>query len=1115
MSSSATKPAQSSAISAPFENPTPKGAKKDFTSPLEDAYEPGRVEASWDAYWEAANLYKPDEESKAEKFTIMLPPPNVTGTLHLGHALTTAIQDAVVRWHRMNGKCVLWLPGIDHAGIATQVVVEKQLAREGLSRHDLSREAFVAKVWEWKEKSGGRIFHQMRTLGSSVDWSRARFTMDDNYAASVLEAFVRMYNSGKIYRANRIVTWSCALRSAISSIEVDYLEVPGSTMVKVPGFPEPVEIGVLHSFAYQVKNPDPNGPTEIVVSTTRIETMLGDVAVAVHPDDDRYKALIGKELVHPFVPERKVVVIADPILVDKNFGTGAVKITPAHDPNDFACGNRHNLPRVNILTDSGYINYNGGQYEGQHRFECRTKIIEDLKALGLYRGKSDNPMAVGICSRSKDIIEPIVRPQWWVDCKDMARRAVEAARNKELTILPPSHEAVWYRWLENIQDWCISRQLWWGHRVPAYYACKEGESFPPVEEEPSRWIIAKSREQAQEILKQRFPEDHASYRLEQDHDVLDTWFSSGLFPFASLGWPNNTTDLANFFPGTLLETGQDILFFWVARMVMMSLELTDKLPFSTVYLHNMVRDRIGRKMSKSLGNVIDPIDIVMGVTLAELQAKLESGNLDPKEVALAKENQAKDFPQGIPTCGADALRFGLLSYTKQGSDINLDPNRIVVARHFCNKLWQAVRFALMHFPADFKAPNTMDDVHASIKAAGGPSIAQAWILSRLHAAVTVCDNAFKNYEFGDATTAIQHFFTDELCARYLELIKSTVKIDASASKEAQLAAESHLAVLFICLDYALRMLHPMMPFVTEELWHRLPCHAERTQYQLNKLAESDPEFKSSELARRIATGSIMIAKYPQPSETADLYSPQAEKDMAAIDEAVAALRSAKNSVQLTKSQKPVVYAVCASSDMLNLITRAAQSIATLSFCETITPVAKAEIDEGKSSVPGGCMTIVVNADLTLFMAIQGLVDLAKELVKTERKYRELKTSQDNLKAFMEGPNYAAVKPEVREKNAVRYEEQERELAQLLDTIKAYSSMVERKPYLTLKIADIKQDLDKAQKNLEKTKASIKPPKDGKEVEIPKKTLEQISSLEGQIAQLSAQIAELNAELATL
>lgn len=593
---------------------------------------------------------------------MVIPPPNVTGTLHIGHGLTIAIEDTITRWKRMKGFHTLWVPGVDHAGIATQVVVEKALQKEeGKSRHDLGREAFVKKVWEWKEQYGNTITSQLRLLGASVDWSRETFTLDPKLSTAVNEAFCKMFKKGLIYRDNRLVNWCCTLKTAISDIEVEYLEVDKPIKRTVPGHDpnKKYEFGYLTHFVYQVENSE----EYLEIATTRLETMLGDTAVAIHPDDPRYKHLHGKYLIHPF-NGRRIPIICDSILVDMNFGTGAVKVTPAHDPNDFACGQRNKLEFINILTEDGKINENGGeQFKGMMRFDARIAVEKALEEKGLLRGKEPNKMQIPICSRSKDIIEPMIVPQWYVNCKDMAKRSVEAVKKGDLKILPDMHIDTWYKWLDNIRDWCISRQLWWGHRIPAYQLIDK-ETGKKISDE---WCVGKNEEEAIKDAKERLNiEITNKVKLLQDPDVLDTWFSSGLFPFSVFGWPNETNELKSFYPTTLLETGHDILFFWVARMVMMALELTDTLPFNTIYLHALIRDKYGRKMSKTLGNVVDPREIIDGAKLESLIDKLYQGNLDPKEIEKAKQGKIADFPNGIPECGADALRFGLLAYTCQG-----------------------------------------------------------------------------------------------------------------------------------------------------------------------------------------------------------------------------------------------------------------------------------------------------------------------------------------------------------------------------------------------------------------------------------------------------------------
>jgi valyl-tRNA synthetase len=655
-----------------YVNTTPAGEKKDTSTEMLPAYHPQAVEAAWDSWWTKSGFYTaaPEEAQKAGeegRFVMVIPPPNVTGSLHLGHALTSSVEDCLTRWHRMHGRPTMWLPGTDHAGIATQTVVEKRLKKErGVSRHDLGREGFVKEVWSWKETYGNRITEQLRHLGVSTDWSREAFTMDDKLSVAVREAFVRLHEQGLIYRDNRLVNWCCTLRSAISDIEVEYIELEKRTKLAVPGHnPEmKYEFGCLTSFAYKVVGSETD--EEIVVATTRPETMLGDSAVAVHPEDARYKHLHGRLLQHPFFPDRQIPVITDAELVDMSFGTGAVKITPAHDPNDFICGKKHGLKFITVISEDGKINENGGEFSGLLRYDARYAVTKALEEKKLLRGKADNKMRLGVCSRTGDVIEPLMKPQWYVRCGGMAARAAEASRSGELTILPEMHRSVWYHWMDNIQDWCVSRQLWWGHRIPAYRITVAGRAGGN-ELDSDNWVVARSEAEAAEIAARRFGVPVGDISLRQDDDVLDTWFSSGLFPFSTFGWPNEEhPDYKAFYPNTLLETGHDILFFWVARMVMMGLQLTGKLPFRTVYLHAMVRDKYGRKMSKSLGNVIDPMEVIYGCSLEELHQKIRDGNLPAKEVETAIKGQKLDFPDGIPECGADALRFGLLAYTVQG-----------------------------------------------------------------------------------------------------------------------------------------------------------------------------------------------------------------------------------------------------------------------------------------------------------------------------------------------------------------------------------------------------------------------------------------------------------------
>ncbi|XP_055949994.1 valine--tRNA ligase-like isoform X1 [Argiope bruennichi] len=982
-----------------YDKNIPPGEKKDISGSMPDAYSPKYVEAAWYAWWEKSGFFKPEYGGRdianvnyEDKFVIVIPPPNVTGSLHVGHALTSAIEDSITRWHRMKGKMTLWNPGCDHAGIATQVVVEKKIWKEQQKRrHDLGREKFIEEIWKWKEQKGDRIYEQLRLLGCSVDWDRATFTMDPKMCRAVTEAFVRLHDDGLIYRANRLVNWSCTLKSAISDIEVDKLELPGRTLLSVPGYKDKIEFGVLVSFAYPVEDSD----EEIVVATTRIETMLGDSAIAVHPNDSRYKHLHGKYVLHPFCSRRMPIVCDE--FVEMEFGTGAVKITPAHDPNDYEVGMRHKLPFINILNDDGTLNDNCAEFSGMKRFEGRVNVLAALKEKNLYRDTKDNPMVVPVCSRSKDIVEPMLKVQWYVKCKGMAQKAMEAVNNGDLKILPDVHIKIWNRWLENIRDWCVSRQLWWGHRIPAYYVTVKGRTEAgDAESENERWVSGRTEDEAHLKAAKKFNVSVEDISLKQDEDVLDTWFSSGLFPFSIFGWPDETKDLKAFYPGTLLETGHDILFFWVARMVMLGLQLMGKLPFKEVFLHSIVRDAHGRKMSKSLGNVIDPIDMINGISLEALHASLLESNLDPKEIEKAKQGQKADFPSGIPECGTDALRFALCAYTAQGRDINLDINRVEGYRHFCNKLWNATKFALMYLGSDFKPK-------AEFQLSGHESKMDLWILSRLSCAVEACNTGFETYDFPAATTACYAFWLYDLCDVYLESLKPVFL----SGNELSIATAKEM--LYTCLDLGLRLLSPFMPFVTEELFQRLPRR------------QSDSVI------------SITIAQYPVP-EKYSWKNNDLEKAVSFALNIIHKVRSLRSDYNLAKNEKLDLFLKCDDEETKSQLSGLHETILTLSSSATIKII-------DSEGIPPGCAITTISENCEAYLLLKGHIDISKEISRLEQKKEKLDSQISKLKQATEVPDYESKVPAaVRESHIEKITLTEGELNKVIQAIETLQVM---------------------------------------------------------------------------
>lgn len=733
----------------------------------------------------------------------------MTGKLHIGHGLALALEDTLIRWHRMRQFSTLYIPGCDHAGIATQAVVEKQLARhpkDGKSkRQDFERSEFLQLCQDWKEDYRKEINQTTRRLGVSVDWSREAFTMSPQLSNAVTETFVRLHSEGLIYRANRLVHWSCRLSTALSTLEVDQKELEGTTKLEVPGYDRKIEFGTLTYFRYPIEGSEES----IEVATTRPETMLGDTGIAVHPQDTRYAHLVGKTAQHPIIPDRKLQIIADDY-VERDFGTGAVKLTPAHDQNDFNLGKKHNLTFINILNEDGTLNGNAGKFAGEKRFDARYGVIEELKRLGLFTKQEPNKMIVPICSRSGDVIEPLLKPQWWMKMEPLAGPAIQVVETGELIIRPEVQERKYLQWMRSIQDWCLSRQLWWGHQIPAYHIDVEGEASDDGADD-NLWVCGKTEDEAMAKAKEKFP--NTKFTLKRDEDVLDTWFSSALWPFSTLGWPDKTSDFDNFFPTTTLETGWDILPFWVSRMIMFSLKLTGKVPFNEVFCHGLIRDSEGRKMSKSLGNGIDPVDILDGISLDRLLGKLQGGNLAQKEVKNAERYQKKAFPQGIPEIGADALRFSLVNCTQSsGSDINFDDKRLKTShshRKFCNKIYQATKYVLGKLGDDF-VPRESAAITTE------ESLPEKWILAKMNNAVRELNQALEEREFAKSTQIAYRYLYDELFDIYIENSKSII------SSGTRSEVRSAMDTLYTALEVGLRLLSPFMPFLTEELWQRLP-----------------------------------------------------------------------------------------------------------------------------------------------------------------------------------------------------------------------------------------------------------------------------------------------------
>ena len=880
-----------------------------MSNELSKTYSPTEIEDKWYKIWEEKGYFNAQHNSEKPGYSIAIPPPNVTGILHMGHMLNNAIQDAIIRYKRMSGFETLWIPGMDHAGIATQNKVERMLKEEGTSKEEIGYDEFLRRTWEWKEKHGGLITKQLRKLGVSLDWDRERFTMDEGLSRAVKEVFIKLYNDGLIYRGEYIVNWCPHDKTALADDEVNHIDKKGK----------------IWEIKYRIKDTD----DYVIIATTRPETMLGDTGVAVNPNDDRYKHLIGKKVILPLM-NREIPVVADEY-VDMEFGTGVVKMTPSHDPNDFEVAKRTGLEFINIFTEDAHVNSNGGKYEGLERFAARKAILADLEAEGLLVGTKEHNHAVGHCYRCDSIIEPRVSTQWFVKMEPLAKRALEVVKNGQIQITPKRWEKVYYNWLENIRDWTISRQIWWGHRIPAYYA-EDGTVF-----------VARNMEEAKAQAKEKFGKEVS---LREETDVLDTWFSSALWPFSTLGWPDKTPDLEKFFPTNALVTGADILFFWVARMVMMSLYINDEIPFSYVYLHGIIRDELGRKMSKSLGNSPDPLDL-------------------------------------IAKYGADAIRFSFLYNTSQGQDIHFSEKLLEMGSTFANKVWNASRFVLSNLE-DFDANAVIDEKEFKLE--------DRWILSKLQTASRQINEYMDKYELDSAAKVAYEFFRGNFCDWYVEIAKTRVYGQEGSDKTVA------QYVLKTVLDKGLRMLHPFMPFITEEIWQKLGLDEE----------------------------TIMLSEFP--TENKKYVDLAAEKEFDYLKEIVNAIRNIRGEANVSPAKKIEVIFKIVNDGEKEILEHNAKIL------DKLANVEKYEFNTEIPALVG--FKLVETTEI--YVPLADLIDKEKEIAKLEKDIQKTQKELDRVLGKLSNEKFLSKAPKevINKENGIK-EELENKIAKFRESIKLY------------------------------------------------------------------------------